>query len=83
MVEKPRLSIVVPVYNENDCFQEMFRRVSEVMDTTKESWEMIVIDDGSRDGSTDQIRELGITRKVMRLSSLTLTCRIHLKSSFN
>jgi dolichol-phosphate mannosyltransferase len=59
MVEKPRLSIVVPVYNENDCFQEMFRRVSEVMDTTKESWEMIVIDDGSRDGSTDQIRELG------------------------
>jgi dolichol-phosphate mannosyltransferase len=60
MGEKPKFSLVVPVYNEKDCLQEMFRRVSAVMDATQESWEMIIIDDGSRDGSTDQIREFGI-----------------------
>jgi len=59
MGEKPKFSLVVPVYNEKDCLQEMFRRVSAVMDATLESWELIVIDDGSRDGSTDQIREFG------------------------
>ncbi len=59
MGEKPEFSIVVPVFNEKDCLQEMHKRVSEVMDTTGKSWEMVIIDDGSRDGSTDQIRELG------------------------
>jgi len=59
MGNKPTFSLVVPVYNEKDCLQEMFRRVSAVMESTLETWEMIIIDDGSRDGSTEQIREFG------------------------
>jgi polyisoprenyl-phosphate glycosyltransferase len=59
MGDKPEYSIVVPVYNEKDCLEEMYRRVSGVMDTTGKSWEMVIIDDGSRDGSTEIIRDLG------------------------
>jgi glycosyltransferase involved in cell wall biosynthesis len=55
----PEFSIVVPVFNENDCIQEMYRQVSDVMNSTGETWELVIVDDGSRDGSTDQIRELG------------------------
>ncbi len=59
MSKQPEFSIVVPVFNETDCLQEMHQRVSEVMNSTGETWEMIIVDDGSRDGSTEQIRELG------------------------
>ena len=51
-------SIVAPIYNERDNLPELYRRVKEVMDSTKEPWELILVDDGSSDGSTDIIREL-------------------------
>jgi cellulose synthase/poly-beta-1,6-N-acetylglucosamine synthase-like glycosyltransferase len=57
--KQPEFSIVVPVFNEIDCLQEMHQRVADVMNSTGETWEMIIVDDGSRDGSTEQIRELG------------------------
>ncbi|NMB55985.1 MAG: glycosyltransferase family 2 protein [Leptolinea sp.] len=59
MTSHPEFSIIIPVYNEKDCLQEMYRRVSEVMSSTGKTWEMVIIDDGSRDGSTEQIRDLG------------------------
>ncbi len=59
MSKQPEFSIVVPVFNEIDCLQEMHQRVADVMNSTGETWEMIIVDDGSRDGSTEQIRELG------------------------
>ena len=37
---------------------ELYRRVCEVMDTTGEPWELVLIDDGSNDRSTDMMREL-------------------------
>jgi polyisoprenyl-phosphate glycosyltransferase len=52
-------SIIAPIYNEIDNIPELYRRVSEVMDTTGESWELVLVDDGSKDGSTDAIRALG------------------------
>lgn len=51
-------SIIAPIYNEFENIPELYRRVKEVMDSTQESWELILIDDGCTDGSTDRIREL-------------------------
>ena len=51
-------SIVAPIYNELENIPELHRRISEVMDATKEPWELILVDDGSTDGSTDAIRAL-------------------------
>ncbi len=38
--------------------QNCTRRVKEAMDSTHEPWELILVDDGSRDGSTEIIRNL-------------------------
>ncbi len=51
-------SIVAPIYNEHESLPELYRRVREVMDGNGEPWELILIDDGSTDGSTQIILEL-------------------------
>lgn len=52
------VSIVAPVYNEVETLPELHRRVSEVMEGLDEPWELILVDDGSSDGSGDAIAEL-------------------------
>jgi glycosyltransferase involved in cell wall biosynthesis len=59
-------SIIAPIYNELDNLPELYRRVKEVMDSSGEAWELILVDDGSTDGSTDRIRELGETDQAVR-----------------
>lgn len=51
-------SIVAPVYNERESLPELYRRVCEVMEGNGEPWELLLVDDGSTDGSTEQIHEL-------------------------
>jgi polyisoprenyl-phosphate glycosyltransferase len=55
---KPTFSIIAPVYNEAESLPELYRRVSAVMDGTNEPWELILVDDGSSDGSNAMMREL-------------------------
>jgi dolichol-phosphate mannosyltransferase len=59
-------SIVVPIYNEIDNLPELYRRVKEVMDASNQTWELILVDDGSTDGSTDKICELAKQDKTVR-----------------
>ena len=54
---KPVFSVIVPVFNETGCLDELHRRVKEVMEQTEETWELVLIDDGSTDGSTEIIRK--------------------------
>jgi polyisoprenyl-phosphate glycosyltransferase len=51
-------SIIAPIYDELENIPELYRRVSEVMDSTGEPWELILVDDGSTDGSTQAIKDL-------------------------
>lgn len=49
-MERPiRYSIVIPVYNEEAVIHETYRRLQNVMDTTGEAYELIFVNDGSRD----------------------------------
>jgi polyisoprenyl-phosphate glycosyltransferase len=59
-------SIIAPIYNEIENLPELYRRVREVMDSSKKPWELILVDDGSTDGSTESIRELAKTDKRVR-----------------
>lgn len=59
-------SIIAPIFNEVENIPELHRRISEVMDSTGEPWELVMVDDGSTDGSTDLIRELAISDNRVR-----------------
>ncbi len=51
-------SIIAPIYNEAESLPELYRRVSAVMDANGEPWELLLVDDGSTDGSTAMIVDL-------------------------
>ncbi len=48
-------SIIVPVYNEASGLSELYRRLRAVMDELGSSWELVLVDDGSRDESAREI----------------------------
>ena len=52
------ISIVAPVFNESQTLTEFYRRIVNVMDSCQDTWEILLVDDGSTDGSTEIIREL-------------------------
>ncbi len=53
-----RYSIVAPCYNEEQSLPELYRRIKEVMDQTNDSWELVLINDGSADRTAELMREL-------------------------
>jgi dolichol-phosphate mannosyltransferase len=55
-MSKPIYSIIAPIFNESGNIPELYRRIRGVLDSTGESWEIILIDDGSTDDSADLIR---------------------------
>lgn len=62
----PTFSIIAPIYNESGNLPEFYRRVQQALDETGEPWELLLIDDGSTDGSTDLIRKLAAEDKRVR-----------------
>jgi glycosyltransferase involved in cell wall biosynthesis len=52
------LSVVVPVYNEEANIPELHRRLAAVLERSVESYEVVFVDDGSRDRSWALIAEL-------------------------
>ncbi len=54
----PIFTVVAPIYNELENIPELYQRLRDVMERTGEPWELILVDDGSTDGSTAVIRNL-------------------------
>lgn len=52
------VSIVLPVFNEKDHLVDEIDRIRDSMDASPYSYEILVIDDGSTDGSGDQLRDI-------------------------
>lgn len=57
-MSEPVFSVIAPIFNELENLPLLYARVKEVMDSTGEAWELILVDDGSSDGSTDLMRKL-------------------------
>ena len=49
-----KLSVIIPIYNEVESIQEIVKRVNE----TKLAWELLLVDDGSIDGTRDILKEM-------------------------
>lgn len=69
-VAEPEISVVVPFYNEEDNIEELYHRLKEVLDGLGRSYELIFVDDGSRDRTPEilqNIFKLDKKVKVVRL----------------
>ncbi len=51
------ISVVVPIFNEEENLPELRRRVSAALDATGRPWELVLVNDGSRDRSLEMIRQ--------------------------
>lgn len=56
--EQPTFSVIAPIYNESGSLMEFYRRTRSVLESTGDTWELILVDDGSQDGSTEIIRQI-------------------------
>jgi len=55
---RPRYSVVIPVYDEAEILPQLYERLRTVLDELDGDWELILVDDGSRDGSYALMVEL-------------------------
>lgn len=51
MKKNPEISIVIPFYNEQENVKELYTRLKKVLDAAGRSYEIIFVDDGSRDST--------------------------------
>ena len=62
----PDVSIVVPIYNEVENLPDLVERIALAMAGQALSFELLAVDDGSKDGSAERLRELAATRPWLR-----------------
>ena len=60
------ISVVIPLYNEVESIGELSQWISHVMQENKFSYEVIFVDDGSRDGSWDEVQRLSTENQNIR-----------------
>src|SRR5688500_6920807 len=58
--EETAVSVVIPAYNEADHLAEELRAVTEVLESTGWTYEVIVVDDGSEDGTGEAAMTSGV-----------------------
>ena len=58
MGNHPTISVVAPVFNEEAILPEFYRRTSAALDALGEPWELVLVNDGSRDRTPQIMREL-------------------------
>ncbi len=57
---KPDISVVIPLKNEEESLQELCEWIKRVMEDNQFSYEVLLVDDGSTDGSWVTIQEIGL-----------------------
>ena len=63
------LSVVVPIYNERDNITILYRQLREALDSFGKAFELLFVDDGSVDGSGDELRRLAATDQRVKVVS--------------
>lgn len=71
MIYKQSISVVVPIYNDSEVIHELIKRLGPVLESITTDYEIILVDDGSRDDSWLQmlaVRQANASIKAVRLS---------------
>ncbi len=66
-MDQPYLSVIIPAYNESDRIAPTIEKISEYLDSKKMSYEILVVDDGSTDGTPALIEKLAQDNPSLRL----------------
>ena len=63
----PQLSIVVPIYNERDNAKPLYEALTFALDAMDRPYEIVLVDDGSDDGTRDVLRSIAASDERVRL----------------
>ena len=67
----PKLSVIIPVHNESANIAPLCERLLPILNRITPAWEMVFVDDGSRDDTLERIREVG--RDEPRISAVSFS----------
>ena len=56
--EKPKIAVIIPCYNEEDNVKAVYDRLTEVLNSTNYQYDLIFIDDGSKDNTLNELLKL-------------------------
>lgn len=65
------LSVVIPIYNDQEVIAELLRRLTAVLESIVSDYEIILIDDGSRDNSWAIMNQERSQREHLRIARLS------------
>jgi len=63
----PELSAVVPVYDERESVAKLVSELAARLEVTGLTWEIVLVDDGSQDGSSELLDRLAVERQGVRV----------------
>lgn len=65
------ISIVSPIFNEEDTLPEFYRRLSAVLQEYGDQYEIVLVNDGSRDNSLNMMREINANDQRVKIVNLS------------
>lgn len=71
VTQRPHVSVTIPIYNEEDNIALLYARTRDALEQLGQSWELILINDGSKDDSAARLNEVAANDprvKVIHLS---------------
>lgn len=66
MIEEKEISVIIPVYNSGLCIQKLATEIHGILSENKISFEIIIVDDASKDDSWKKIKEISSELKNVR-----------------
>ena len=77
----PDLSIILPVYNERESLPPLIAEIHAALRGTPHTYEILLVDDGSTDGSADVIRTAALESSNVTGIARSCSCRDRVSSS--
>ncbi len=65
------LSVIIPVFNDEEALPELFRRLTLELDKLTSQYEIIFVDDGSKDGSLEVLKRFSAESDAVKVMQLT------------
>ena len=74
MDAKPEISVIAPCHNERENLRPLVESIRAALDPLGLAYEIVLIDDGSRDGSWEILQELGHADSRVRARQFAINC---------